>query len=192
MKLNFWLGRKSLTVLYRVVFVCLVLPFSIYAMESHRLLYELDQVFEWMHSFESTNAVEVLRTAEDCVQSDIEHMMNGAVNVNMRDEKGFTALMHAAFCGYVAIVEGLLMHGADVHVLSNGNFDALDFTLLGMILGEQNYPLHFEDMEVQDYVQSGRQHVIALLSRYLNIDKNAVRRRALEVGRWFIEAEILV
>lgn len=57
-----------------------------------------------------------------CMSGDIkkveEAIMNGA-NINARDCVGWTALMMAAYKGYINIAEVLIKHGADVNIRTN-------------------------------------------------------------------------
>lgn len=60
---------------------------------------------------------------------DVKVFLKGAVDVNMKNERGWTALMFAARNGHLHIVKELLQHGVDVNVINSTGQTALDIAL---------------------------------------------------------------
>ena len=53
---------------------------------------------------------------------------NGKVNVNAKDDDGWTALMRASWRGYSEIVKYLVKNGSDINIKNNDGKTALDLT----------------------------------------------------------------
>ena len=51
---------------------------------------------------------------------------NGKVNVNSKDDDGWTALMRASWRGYSEILQYLIEIGADINIKNNDGKTALD------------------------------------------------------------------
>ncbi|KAM7535279.1 hypothetical protein Aperf_G00000103305 [Anoplocephala perfoliata] len=69
----------------------------------------------------------------------LEYLLNQGLNINIRDDNGYTALMLAAKYGQTELVEKLLTYGADVNLTRDE-----DMTALALAVSNQ----HFEIAEM--------------------------------------------
>lgn len=75
----------------------------------------------------NTAKVTALMRAHDEVV--VETLLRAGADVNLRDSRGYTALMWAAEAGNAIIVKRLIAAGSDVHVRGNDGNSAIDVTI---------------------------------------------------------------
>ncbi|KAL4227260.1 Peroxisomal NADH pyrophosphatase nudt12 [Mactra antiquata] len=63
------------------------------------------------------------------VIDDVKLFLKGTVDVNMKNDRGWTALMFAARNGHTNVVKELLQHGIDVNMINSTGQTALDIAL---------------------------------------------------------------
>lgn len=86
-----------------------------------------------MATVNMTNARKVTALMRAHDEAMVEALLNAGADINLQDDRGFTALMWAAEIGRVGIVKKLIAAGADVNLLRNDGKSVIDIVGEGEI-----------------------------------------------------------